>query len=190
MIGTVVISDRGDKYLPACLHALETLGIKPNEFVFDDDHKLGMSGAVNAAWQIATDEGWDYLFHVEEDFIINDAPLTYMANTLAMYPHLASMVLKRQPVNELEHEHGDQLAAICSLAPHRSRSLWTEHKHLFSLNPCLIPRRIFSRKYPAGNEAAMSDELRDDHWFGVWGHVDDAPRCFHIGHERSAGWRL
>lgn len=190
-----MVSDRGDLYLPHCLAALGQLGIHVHHVVDDSAHELGMAGAVNAAWKFATDAGWDYLFHVEEDFIIRDAPLVAMVNVLSDHPHLAQMVLKRQPWWGLEVELNDQLAAIKASAEHRDvvegSYAWTEHRNLFSLNPCVIPRRIFEKGWDEGNEAGQSARLKARPlWFGVWGTVDDPPRCEHVGHLRAQGWRL
>jgi hypothetical protein len=70
---------------------------------------------------------------------------------------------------------------------------WCEHETLFSLNPCLIPRRTLELAWESGSlgaERAITDAcaavgLR----FAYYGKKDDPARCEHVGHQRAAGHR-
>lgn len=196
MIATAVVSDRGDLYLPECLDQLHGFGLDP--FVVDDrEHHLGMAGAVQAAWARALSEGCDYLFHVEEDFRFNDPPpLEAMQYVLERAPHLAHIVLKRQPAHTAEEQAAGGIIEAhpgdytdCSAM--RQSARWCEHRRIFSLNPCLIPRRVLEMGWPAGNEAEFTQMcLAADLRFAFYGHRFEAPLVTHVGDVRSAGWRL
>jgi hypothetical protein len=66
-----------------------------------------------------------------------------------------------------------------------------EHKRIFSLNPCVIPRRVLDLGWPDGNEAEMTTNLvASGYRFAFYGKRDDPPRVIHVGAERGIGWRL
>lgn len=198
MIATAFISDRADLYLPACRASVENHldGLDGPSIVIDDrEHKFGMAGAVRAAWEWALDVGADFLWHQEEDFLIT-APvdLTSLAAILGWTPHLAQVVLKRQPWSPLEVSAG----GIVELNPfdYTERSFgplaeYTEHQRIFSLNPCLIPRWVLELGWPDGNEAEFTHRcLHRGLSFAFYGGRDDSPRCHHVGAVRGEGWRL
>lgn len=207
MIGLAIISDRGDLYLPQCLAALRTtfphyyIGMVSSDWpvvevigaetIIDDrEHKLGLAGAVRAAWEWALEAGCDYLLHWEEDFLpVVPTSLNALVVLLERNPKLAQVSLKRQPWGPEEVAFG----GFIERAPHlyRQASGYIAHSEYFSLNPCLIPRHILTRGWPDGNEAEFTAQLVTDGFhFGVYGQLDDPPRVVHVGAERSAGWRL
>lgn len=196
MIAVAVISDRGPSlYLPGCLSSIEEhLGTDhPMSVVDDSGHRLGMAGAVRQAWDWALSTDCDYLLHVEEDFRLHDAPIAAMVEVLTHDETLAQVVLKRQAWSPEERRAGGIIECHpADYTDHHAGTLrWTSHQRIFSLNPCLIPRRILERGWPDGNEAEMTTNLVADGWrFAFYGHRDDAPRVSHVGVERAAGWRL
>lgn len=194
-VACAVISDRGDLYLPGCLESLAQHAPTLQPFVIDDSaHRLGMAGAVRAAWSWALTGGADYLFHCEEDFRFHQAvPLDAMSKILEANPQLAQVVLKRQPWSDEEKRAGGQI----EVAPddYTDRAVgdlrWTEHRRLFSLNPSLIPRHVLELGWPDGNEAGFTALCHAMGFsFAYFGHRSDPPRCEHVGHQRGAGWRL
>lgn len=195
MIGVAFISDRGDKYLPGCIESLDKLTGSYRAHVVDDrDHRLGMAGAVQAAWDWAIQTGVDYLLHVEEDFRFtqpfdpDDA-----IRILNTDPRLAQVVLKRQPWSPEEHAAGGIIESHPEdYTDHQAGGLrWVSHQRIFSLNPCVIPRHILELGWPDGNEAAMTTNLVTlGYRFAFFGDRDDPPRVEHVGHERGTGWRL
>jgi hypothetical protein len=203
MIVAAFISDRGDRYLPNCLASfLEHVEpvVKDMHIVNDELHRLGMAGAARAAWEWALDTGADYLAHIEEDFeFTRPIPLTDMAAILDHTPRLAQVVLKRQPWSDVEKAAGGQIetnpGAYTQHTEPRLGLQWVEHSTLFSLNPCLIPRRTLELSWRTdhhgGAEWAISDACRAAGMrFAYYGHRDDPPRCTHVGHVRaSTGWR-
>lgn len=191
-IGVAFISDRGDKYLPECMKSWCEQGL-PNlrTTVIDDrDHRLGMAGAVQAAWSWAVDEGFEFLFHVEEDFrFVRAVPMLAMVAYLRKHSQLAQVSLKRQPWGP-EEEAAGGFIETCPSAYWEKDGL-VLHRRVFSLNPCLIPRSVLEMGWPAGNEAEMTTRLREAGYeFAVYGTKADPPRVLHVGAERSAGWRL
>ena len=195
MIAVAVVSDRGDLYLPGCLTSLkEHLDDRyPLKVVNDQDHRLGMAGAVRAAWDWALETDCDHLLHIEEDFRIHDLPLAAMLEVFAHDDTLAQVVLKRQPWSPEEQRAGGIIETHpADYKDHTAGGLaWTSHQRIFSLNPCLIPRRVLELGWPDGNEAEMTSNLVADQWrFAFYGHRDDPPRVEHVGAVRGAGWRL
>lgn len=131
------------------------------------------------------------MWHAEEDFTYN-APVDVaaMMDVLDADHRLAHLVLKRQPWN------GDEIAAggIIEQWPQdvmdreTAGNPWVEHCKFFSLNPCLVPRRVFELGFPEGSEPAMTELLLGKgFYFGYWGARSDPPRVTHIGELRSAG---
>lgn len=143
-------------------------------------------------------QGWDalgsdeWVFHLEEDFVVNDAPLGAMREVLVANPSVAQMVLERQPLNASEVAAGGLLGGDniptfeeCG----NPGAPWREQRHLFSFNPCVYHSGIATK---AGVERDVTARLRaDGRTFGFWGAQGDAPRCTHIGVEGgmgSTGW--
>lgn len=197
MIGCIVVSDRGDLYLPGCINSLqENVRADFTEIVDDHEHKLGMAGAVRRAWQWALDSGCDYLFHVEEDFrFLQPVDLDSLRYTLDRNPLLAQVVLKRQPVNDEEiaaggiiESHPDDYTECKAWG---RNIIWTEHSRIFSLNPCLIPRRVLELGWPDGNEAEFTQRCIDAGYrFAFYGARHAPPVVEHVGEVRAVGWRL
>ena len=204
-VGLVVISDRGDLYLPDCLRSVAECVDYPFGFttvVDDREHKLGMAGAVREGWGRALAAGCDYVLHWEEDFLAaGPVDMGAMASVLVRAPHLAQVVLKRQPWSPEEHAAGGiiechpdeygQVSSFSPLTPWERVVRWVEHERIFSLNPCLIPRRVLELGWPDGNEAEFTSMcLAAGYSFAFYGAKEDPPRVVHVGAERSAGWRL
>lgn len=204
-VGVAFISDRDPElYLDDCrgsfyAHCHDYAGlIGPTTVIDDRGHRLGMAGAVKAAWHWATGEGVDYLFHIEEDFVFRrDFSLMAVMFALNWGRDLAQMVLKRQPWSTEELTAGDILGVFGRLEEQDMHTdglgtvRWVAHRHIFSLNPCLIPWEVFSEGYYDGNEAEATQELlRRSYRFGMFGGVNDPPIVEHVGHVRSEGWRL
>ena len=194
----VIVSDRPpDLYLRDCHDNLnQYLPVDVHVHVVDDtEHRLGMAGAVRAAWAWALEQDADYLLHVEEDFRFIDLPLLAMARILNTAEHLAQVVLKRQAWSDEEKRAGGQIETNpMAYTQHERHDLrWVEHSTLFSLNPCLIPRRTLELAWEpggAGAERAITDAcLAAGMRFAYYGKVEDPARCEHVGHIRSPGYR-
>lgn len=151
--------------------------------------RRGLAAAVRTAWTGLPPE-IDFVWHLEEDFLLAESvDVDGMAVCLKEHPELAQLVLKRQPWAPVEVEAG----GIIETAPgdYEDRDGYVEHRRIFSLNPCLIPRDVIDLGWPAGNEAEFTRQLVEaGRTFAFWGRREDPPRCVHIGAHRSAGWKL
>lgn len=152
------------------------------------DKRQGLTANLAQAWgALTTDDEW--VFHVEEDFIVRDAPLTEMAATLDAFPQVANMVLVRQPWNAQEQRFGSVLPTIPGL---EDRGGWLEHRTGFWLNPFVAHASLLRSLCP-GVERKLTDQcLSRGLSFGYWGGRNDEPRCEHIGAEGgmgSPGWK-
>lgn len=152
--------------------------------------RLGLAGAVQSVWETALGTDCRFLFHLEGDFqILELVDLTELAGFLDARPHLAQVVLKRQPLTPVE---GDNVI----LDHWIGLDGWVQQSDVFSLNPCLIPRRILEYGWPSGplgvgNESGMTARLQEEGFsFAFWGDRDDPPRVHHLGTYRTAGWSL
>lgn len=199
----VVVSDRPPElYLNDCFENLSSYlpsGL-PLLLVRDEEHHLGMAGAVQEGFRLALEADADYALWVEEDFRFIDLPLRAMAYLLDTYPHLAEVVLKRQPWSAEEKAAGGQIetnpAAYTECHDFDRNLHWVEHSTLFSLNPCLIPRRTLELGWPSGplgvgNESGMTQRCQNAGMrYAYFGKKADPARCLHVGHIRGSGWRL
>lgn len=183
-VALVVISDRGDRYLPDCLAQLDKVCDWPFSqriLVSDPDHAFDQNEAVRRGWaQVAP--GTDYIAHLEEDFLVHEFDVGAMVAILEANPEHDQVVLKRQPWN------GDEVAkgGIVEQDPpeYEDRDGFARHNRIFSLNPCLIPKHITDLGWTTG-EAEFSDRLRAmGYWFAFYGQKFDPPRCTHVGDER------
>jgi len=206
MIGLAVISDGRWDYLAQTLGTLRHLdGIDEKLFVNDSGHpgpvesslfdhtrisharRRGLAATVRSAWAFATISGWSHLIHWEEDFLLTrPVDARNLAATCDRH-QLAQVVLKRQAWNPAEIQAG----GIIETKPdaYTDHGDVTIHSEIFSLNPCIIPRAVFSLGWPDSNEAGATAFLTGRGWqFGFWGAKYDPPIVEHIGAHRSAGW--
>jgi hypothetical protein len=161
--------------------------------VDDRDHELGFAGAIDAGWRAC--QGWppsDYIFHAELDFVYEESiDLAAMIAVLEAHPHLAQLVLKRQPVNAEEQAAG----GIVEQWPdeYRQRThhghVFTEHRLFWSTNPGLYPAAWCAQGWPQvpRSEEAWTKRLVEDPdlRFAFWGGKLDPPRVTHIGDVRA-----
>lgn len=215
MIALVVVTDGRGEYLSRSVSSImDMLNPYPSlRYIMDDSgdnaygdmledsyadfavhshtHRQGFVTTVADAWRTAIQEPEvEYVFHAEDDFTYNvPVDLERMVDVLDENPHLAQLVLKRQPVNSDETAAGD----ITRVRP----DLWQQHRTFteytwnFSTNPSLIPRRVIQTvlRHKVGTaEMEITRFLQGlGYTFGYVGDIDDAPRCHHIGDYRSAG---
>lgn len=154
--------------------------------------RAGLVANLQQGWDALGDDEW--VFHVEEDFLIREAPLLAMRDVLRANPSVAQMVLERQPVNASEWANGGLLGAdnIPTFEQWGNPGAWwREQRHLFSFNPGIYHSSIATK---AGTETHVTQRLSAEGWsFGFWGAQGDAPRCEHIGvvgGMGSPGWRV
>lgn len=205
----VVTSHRGDLYLPETLEIARQMlpwdrftkriahldggGKVPSPLgkpesdvgIVVSPWKRGLAQAVSAVWRTAADV--DFVFHLEEDFhLLEPVDLDGMADVIER-DNLAQMCLYRQPWTPQEAAAGGYMRLH---AGYEQRAEYVFNRRCFSLNPCLIPAHVIREGWPHGNEAEQTARW-EDAGFGVWGQLDDPPRCLHVGAEGgmgSPGW--
>lgn len=189
----IMVNDTGNGHYAK--HLNRTYG--DHFYLIHHAKNMGMAKAVQDGWRAAQLAGCSHVFHLEEDFVLTaPVPIVEMERMLRQRPTLASVTLKRPPWAGIELQLGDQLAAICSLSECQADGPLTLHRHLFSLNPSLIPRWVIDLGWPSGelgvgNESGMTKKLLDlGCYFSVWGTVEDPPLCEHIGVQRGTEWSL
>ncbi len=165
------------------------------EYAMVHGGRRGMAGAVQAGFDAALSVDPDYVLWCEEDhLLIRPLPITKAIHALEHHDNLAQMVFSREPCDPSEGD--DQLAAIVAQASFsHTTDQFTVHDYLFSMVPCLIPRRVLALTGPAsphGIETTMTERcLEQGYVFGAWGHVGDPPYVRHIGYaNRTAAWVL
>lgn len=179
----VVISDRDDLYLPRCLAALDQFGFPFAQRIIlqDPRHEMDQNEVVVEAWS-RVDDNVDFVFHLEEDFVLHELPIAAMARTLDANPDLAHVVLKRQAWSDVEHQAGGIIE--CFPDSYEDCDGFMKHRRFFSLNPSLIPKSTIDLGW-AGSEGDMTDRCVDKGLsFAFYGARHDPPRCTHIGEVR------
>ena len=218
-LAVVVIGDGRKQYLDQCVPAISanvthpiyarimvndeadpaycsTLDSEYPEWVHVHTGRVGMAGAVQAGYDAALTFSPDYTLWVEEDMLLTQPlPIADVAQVLGSRRdedghRLAQMMFPREPWwNDMEQQHGQWGALQRLSASPTVHGTYLSQDYIFSLNPCLIPRRVLQLGWDADNEAGVTKKLRDDGYvFGVWGSGETYAR--HIGHERSGSWRL
>ena len=204
-IALLVITDGRWNYLSDCLASAEAnLSWPFVERILVDDSAMpgcpdpegwtivrnperrGLAGAIQAGWDALPD--CDFVFHLEDDFVF-PAPVDVesMVFHLRNDWKLAQVALMRQPWGPDEQAVGS-VYATDPMAYTEAAGIVT-HRKLFTFNPCLYPRIITD--YGAGLERDVTDRLlAEGARFAYLGAKDDAPRCWHIGHQRSPGYKL
>jgi glycosyltransferase involved in cell wall biosynthesis len=165
----------------------------PDFDIWHHDQNLGMARAVQNGFTHALSSGAEYVFWLEEDMrIVRPVPVCAARDVLDHDDQIAQMLFARQPLTPEEHELGGVHGAFRGLASHyKEWSVWAEHDWIFSLNPCLIPRRVLEDGWDRDNEAGTTARLKAaGYLFGVWGHAGDEPYVEHIGVGRGKKWQL
>lgn len=162
------------------------------EYTIAHTGRVGMARAVQAGFDLCIAADVDAVLWVEEDFVVErDLPISRAYRELDLHHHLAQMLFQRQNISDEEHAAGSVAGAMNIL---HADADYVIQDTIFSLNPCLIPRRVFNLPYPTGplgigNEAGFTALLlAAGYQFGVW--TDGGQAVTHIGAGRSEHWQL
>jgi hypothetical protein len=164
----------------------------PTYDVYSFDHKLGFGGAITAGWEVLAEVSDDeFVWHLEDDFTFAErVELARMIHVLEAVPHLAQLVLKRQPWNPIEIAAG----GIVEQHPNEYTDIFIDgdvysaHNRYFSTNPCLYRRSLIKLGWPqeAQSEGMFGFKLRAlGYHCGFWGSRFDSPKVTHIGNVRN-----
>lgn len=171
--------------------------------------RQGFGGAIRAAWRHIGVGPERFVFHAEDDFVLNrPLDLRPLAAVLDACPHLAQMALRRQPWNAEEkaaggivEQHPDdytertlETGAVTAVLPDATipgylrSAVWLEHRRFFTTNPSLYRRSLVQRGWPdvEHSEGHFSIDLFADPAVrcAFWGGRADPPMVHHIGTER------
>lgn len=157
----------------------------PDFWISHHPRNLGMAAAVQSGWERVLDTQATHVLHWEEDFVQEKPlPIAEAIGILDAQQDVTQILFQRQPLTPAEHEAGSVVGAMNPTC----LDTWAIQRHIFSLNPCVIPRRTLELGWPAGNEAEMTQRILDRGWsMGVW---LDGPLVHHIGESRGKNWQL
>lgn len=184
----VMYDDTGDSD-----HRLYLAGLYPEfEVIQHPAGRQGFGGAIRAMWSHIGVGPERFVSGWEDDFTLNrPLDLRPMAAVLDARPHLAQLVLKRQPWNAEEHAAGGIIEQHPDDYTEASMgdAVWTEHRRFWSTNPSLYRRSVLSRGWPdvEHSEGHFSIDLFSDPDVrcAFWGAKADPPWVHHIGDVRA-----
>jgi glycosyltransferase involved in cell wall biosynthesis len=189
----ILIDDSGDPDVIARLQSDEFAGwmrvVHPTN--------LGMAAAVNTAAH-TSHLHIDHLVYLEDDMeLISPLPIHRACEILDDDKTIAQVLFSRQPLHPLEEDGGVLGGLVKQATEWETHADYTTHDTLFSLNPCVIPRRVFGMEWPSGpigvgNETGMTRKLLGlGYRFAAWGTPGNCPQLVHhIGELRGAAWQL
>lgn len=157
--------------------------------------KVGCCAAYASAMRFVADIDDDWVFSTEEDFVFNRMVNVYdMMDVMNQFPHLAQMVLRRQPWGH-EPKDGGFVAEWPLLYADAGNDVhfWMEHQRNWSNNPNLYRQSISKLSWPSepGCEITFAEQLLASDAnvrFGLWGKRTDPPAVTHIGFDRAGGY--
>ena len=158
--------------------------------------RLGISASLRDLWTMAVAHPrTEFVFHTEDDFVVPEkVDVTVLAYALMSQPSLGCLGLKRGPVNDQEQAAGGMCQAHPELFTETrtpSGFAYVAYSHLFSTNPCLIPRAVIESCLSLAelSEDAMGKALVEQGYhFGLVGRIADEPLVEHVGSYRMEGW--
>ena len=165
----------------------------PGAFINSSEGRSGFGGAIINAWDYASQFDAEYIFHMEDDFIITrDIDIDAMIRVLEDNPHIAQLALRRQPWNDIERAAG----GIVESRPTEYvewhddfGNAWLQQRLFFTTNPSLYRMSLTQRGWPLGehSEGVFGIELFKDPsiYTAYWGTRNSGEWCEHIGHERA-----
>jgi hypothetical protein len=187
----LIIDDSADPEFTDWLSAL----YNPYFKIYPTEEPLGFCGSIQRAWDILEVMDFDYVFHLEDDFVIKELiGLGVMIDILESHEDIAQVALLRQAWNKPEKEAG----GVIQLYPNDFHEVsengmtWTEHKRFFTTNPSLYSRHITTYDYPQSEfcEGKFSIQLRDlGYKFAYLGRKNQAPKVEHIGGRTGKHWK-
>lgn len=168
-------------------------GLYPEFVHIDAGPRQGFGGAIRAAWKHLRDiEGFDHVFHLEQDFTFNRiVAVDYMAALLDERRDLAQVALLRQPWNPQEKAAGGLIERYLGDRYSEQTSKlgcgYIEHDTFFTTNPCLYRRELMDHEWPDRDqsEGHFGIALKEAGYrFAYWGRRWDGPAVRHIGAHR------
>jgi len=183
---TLIHDDSGDSNYKTWLKGLG------NEIV--TTNKIGFTGAMISAWDKLKEDSNEWVFHLEEDFLImEDINLDNMMDVMNHNNYIKQIVLSRQLITKRRLKKRGVVIPAAERFKDKTdgKNFWVEHRINFSCNPCLY-RKALIYEYPWPNVP------RSEHQYGnlllkedssarcaYWGKSTDNPKVIHIGKNRT-----
>lgn len=161
--------------------------------IYSTGRRSGFGGAIISAWNQLQNDNNDWVFHLEDDFVMSNlVPLSEMITVMNRNPHIVQMALRRQPWNEVEKAAGGIVEADPDSYEEKTNGIhtWLEHRKFFTTNPSLYRKSLtVEHPWPVGlnSEGKFGIELFNDadKRSAFWGYKGEEPRCWHIGEFRN-----
>jgi hypothetical protein len=155
--------------------------------------RRGFAGAIRSGWANVPADA-DYVLHLEDDFTLNE-PLNVckMIAVLEANPKYAQVALYRQAWGaEIQYggymkQFAGKFKDVMLKGSDGNEYPCAEHRHCFTTNPSIYPRRIIDVGWPEGkdSEGHFGFKLWNlGYYCLLWGTTNDAPRVHHIGNVR------
>ena len=163
--------------------------------IYSTGRRSGFGGAIISAWNQLQNDNNDWVFHLEDDFVIEEVvPLGEMMTVMDQNPHLVQMALRRQAWNEQEKTAGGIVEQDPDSYTERDNGIhrWLEHRKFFTTNPSLYRKSLtVDHPWPTGNNSegiyGINLFYAGNKMSGYWGPKSSAPKCLHIGEFRNGG---
>ena len=157
--------------------------------------RVGFTKAMISAWQKLKEDSNEWVFHLEDDFLILDD--VYLANIIQVikdHDYLKEIVLLRQPIGN--HSRERTKGGIIASHPERYEdktdgvNYWVEHRVGFSCNPCVYKKSlIYEHPWPdmpnSEREYGRMVFKNPKAKCAYWGKSSDKPIVMHIGEVRT-----
>lgn len=171
----------------------------PPIFVWTVDQRSGFGGAIRNAWKHLAEARYnvfapdfDWVFHLEDDFTFPmPVDLGGMRTVMEQNPYIAQMALRRQPWGSDAGFEGGFIEANPGSYTQATDGTytWIETQRNWTTNPALYSADLCALGWPddphsEGKYGFVLKEKNPSTQFGIWGRLEDPPRCFHIGDYR------
>lgn len=161
--------------------------------IYSTGRRSGFGGAIISAWKQLQDDDNEWVFHLEDDFVMREMiPLSEMATVMNQNPHIVQMALRRQPWNQQEKDAGGIVEMDPDSYTERNNGIhtWLEHTKFFTTNPSLYRKSLtVEHPWPIGNnsEGRYGIDLFSNGYYksAYWGEKSGKPKCLHIGDFRN-----
>ena len=160
-------------------------------------HNQGLASSVNDLQNFLTSSDYDYVFHLEDDFVFQrEVKVQHMIQLLEHNPDIAQMRLTRQPIYDVEIAEGNIITCVPKMQVYKDLGYNVEQKEgfvkiwpLWSFNPNIAHVKHFKAVAQVQSKAentfsriVFSDKSLSA---GYYGNIDDTNYVHHIGEVRK-----
>ncbi len=152
----------------------------------------GISATVQQAWKLIP-EGFDYIWHQEDDFIFNRKIEIEKFVQVLCNPVIYQIACLRQPWTDREKMYGGifQSEPAVFKEAHVNDCDIVVHREYFTHNPCLYRANVPAQIENYSEYTFKEYLLKKAHgYFAYWGKLTDSPLVHHIGEEKKGVGQL